>query len=652
MPWTLEYNSTTKTLAQWGFSADFSLDRFNQAPDVLRASIPGSAAVAPVFDYAEEVIVRNPAGAVWFRGKVRSQSLTGTGAEERVQYEFAGPWWDLERLVFQQSWETFTGYTTPGDSSTPPTFDTVYSSELFLGQKANGDKQHSGEQIEEIIDHAATNCGLAIQAGTIDPEADIPIYNTRDITCAEGIIQMLRWTPDTVTWFDYTTTPPTLHARQLANLATATVTLSTDKLRQLALVPRYDLQLGAVVIRYKKLNDDDGVIWLVQETDAYPPGATGLELDASVHTIELGGARTTRVTAEITTATVDAQHGTESNRIAWWKKKDKLLNDPGIDGSTLHITSATVKDEGGSTVSLSSFPEELLNGQIADWMEFGQEYVTVEATATFDRFTDDTFVVPVEEGATRTLTVRIVVTDGTTGTYGAVNTFEEAEATPVDLAETIYNATQDLRWDGTLALVGDEVPSGLHPGKKVTVVGGLAGWTNMMVQQTTEEPHLGRVTVRLGAPAQLGVSDLVELLRVNRYRLIYNRPSQRQSAVPGDSQVDLGADLPRENTSSGMPTQETFSSIKDSGGGDSAIIKHDAPNAQFLVQVVDNTTGTRIDDEGYVRIKLSECEGSDSAKHGLYIQEVDCCIEDPENPGSYLSGYKRMVLTSDPYLPS
>ena len=155
-------------------------------------------------------------------------------------------------------------------------------------------------------------------------------------------------------------------ARKLANLATVTVTPPTDKVRDLALTPRYDLQLPAVIIRFKSTNTADGNSWVDIATQKYPVDATGLELGASVHTIELSGSNLTRSKAEVTLAAVDAQSVTEATRIAWWKEKLELLKDTKIDAASLHITSAYIKDANGDTVSLASYPRELVDGTLPD----------------------------------------------------------------------------------------------------------------------------------------------------------------------------------------------------------------------------------------------------------------------------------------------
>ncbi len=70
---------------------------------------------------------------------------------------------------------------------------------------------------------------------------------------------MLRWHPDGVTWFDYATTPPTLHLRQRANLAAAVFSVAGQPHTGLDIAARPDLVPPVVVLKYQILNQNDGI---------------------------------------------------------------------------------------------------------------------------------------------------------------------------------------------------------------------------------------------------------------------------------------------------------------------------------------------------------------------------------------------------------
>jgi hypothetical protein len=221
--WTLEHNTTNQSLALWGLNNDLQLTRSSQSVDVVTVSAPALADSALLFDAdlpvseRHTVTIRN-GSTIWFQGKAGTPTRIGSGDNERIQYVINGPWFDFERTVFQQQWKYFYGK----NPAIPPAgtegvdwehdalgnyFVIAKSSELFLGQTYNGLKQNTGAQITEALNWAIT-CGSDFAVGTIDPAVNIPINECRDTTVAEVIRQMLRWSPDATTWFDYSTVPP------------------------------------------------------------------------------------------------------------------------------------------------------------------------------------------------------------------------------------------------------------------------------------------------------------------------------------------------------------------------------------------------------------------------------------------------------------
>jgi hypothetical protein len=646
--WTIKVGSGTEvSLAAFGASMDLRLRRVSQAPDICSVSVPvQSMDSALAATYGQSVLIKRD-GDIWFAGKAMLPQRLGAAESERIVYKFAGPWWDLERLVFQQSWKTFNDYTTPGDASTPPTFITTKTSEYFLGVASTGLAQNTGAQITEALNWAIT-CGVGVQIGTIDPATNIVSYNSRDLSVAEVIIQMLRWTPDVITWFDYTTSPPTLHVRKLANLTNVDVTVGTDKIKTIALGPRNDLQLPAVVIHFKSVNDTDGFPWVSITTQKAPGGATGTELGASVSTIELQGSKLTRVSASLVAEPILARSSTEADRIAWWKSKVLWLANDTIDGSSLHITSATILDESDvdvTSTALTDFPNELKKGQIADWMPFSKQTLKIKALATFDSYKDSGHKIKAHCPVEMPIHVTIHATNATTGDYSATEHFGEAEAVPSGLAQDIYDAHSVLRYDGSLELVGDEIPTGLGMGNKLTIIGLAATYSNLFIQETIEEPAWGKITLVLGAPKQIGLSDLIELLRVNRYRRVYNMPSSQSTGKSGgESQVSLGKEVPKQDSTADQThAQLTAVNMADDEEGNTKAVMLDADNHQVLIQRTVDSTGAQDPDFGSCTIKLSDLEGWDGVLRHAKFQETECCVS---------GALKRvMVLRTDAYDP-
>lgn len=106
----------------------------------------------------------------------------------------------------------------------PPQFDFAFAAEPMAlvietardGARIQREKAQSVQIIEALnwaLKPFATSGQFPFQIGTVSPNVDCPIDEVRDITCAEVIHKMLRWTPDAVTWFDYSTSPPTFNCK-------------------------------------------------------------------------------------------------------------------------------------------------------------------------------------------------------------------------------------------------------------------------------------------------------------------------------------------------------------------------------------------------------------------------------------------------------
>jgi hypothetical protein len=636
--WTLESGGTETTLAEWGLTEDVIRQRINMAPDTVTIRAPGPMDAALEFAFGAAVIIRRDrtgvgpfaGGSIYFQGKAGLPKRHAGGNVEGISYQFSNPWWDLTRLVFQQEWDVFNGWTIPDDPTSPPTFTTYRSSELFLGQTAAGVKQHAGAQILEALNWAIA-CGVNLQVGTIDVTTDMMIYHIRDVTVAEVIKQLLRPTPDVTCWFDYATTPPTIHLRKLANLVNVPIAIANTNARGVDLVPRHDLVLPAVCIRYKNMNTIDGAPWVVVTPAIAPGGATGTELGAAVHTIELAGFEATNLTGELKCTPVTAQ-GDAAARVAFWKRKDPLFNS--LKLTALSISAAQIEDDDGNAVSLVNFPNELEDGSVADWMTIGgvavnEVHVTVKALAEYDLYredegwdkpTPDGFVV--QKGRTKELSCRIKLTNGITGVYQVQDSYTEGEPVPVGLETAIYNAHQVLQYQGKLELVGEEIPDGVGIGNTVTINTETASYPNCLVQQVTEDLGRGVLALQLGPAAHLGLADMVELLRVNRYRLTIKNPATRNSGTNnggGNTSVGLGNKLPKENTTTGMGGSKAASVNASAGVGLTAVVKSDAENKKLVLEVVD-ANGARDATQGSFEAALSRAMGTE-----IKIREAKVC---------------------------
>lgn len=625
--WTLTYDGTTKSLADWGLSVDLVRERRSLGADVVTAPKPGAADAAELFAYGSAVVISRD-GSPWFAGKVATPQRVARGGEEVVNYQFKGPWWDLERITFRQSWQTYNG--------DPDALVTHYASEVYLGQQADGTPQNTGAQITEALNWAIAR-GANLQIGTIDPAVNIPTQRVQGMMCSEVITMMLRASPDVIAWFDYATTPPTFHVRSLANLAAVSVTPPADQVRGLNLVPKHDLVVPSVLISFKRVHTVDGKAWVEITDQLYPPSATGMEIGASVHVIELTGMEGKNVTAEITTAPCNAQSGTEATRIAWWKVKNPLLADAKI--TDLHIESALIKDENGDTISLATHPNELMDGSLAAWMKNVDDspvagvQATIKALATYTLWFDDDHLINHKVNRTEVLTARVKLTNAVTKTYASLESLDPAEPIPTGLAQSLYTSCQQLQYEGTLELSGAEVPTGLGMGNKVNLVLPEATYSSLLVQGTHEDVSKGRLTLQLGPASHLGIADLIELLRFSRNRIRIVNPSARSTGLSDDQgSVDLGNKAPRENTVAGGGSEEAYAVSAAEDTGKRCVIMKDAAQRAFTMKIVDVATGTPTTGRAKLTLDFADMYGLE-----FKLREWEVCVDGDRKYALFLS---------------
>ena len=546
LAWTLrDANGVEKTLTDWGLR-DLTRDRINQRSDLVTFLADGRASDADsLFAYGSTVQLFR-SGMPWFYGRVIEVPGRASARAEDQLYRLAGPWWYLENLVFQQVWQTTNG--------TDTTLVSTNKSRLILGQKSDGTKLATGAAIAEVLAYATAR-GVPITVGAITPDALAPYAEALDWSCAEVIRYFLRWTPDAVAAFDYTTVPyPTLSILRRADAAALTLSAYGAPVSGLELTPRHDLQVPAVILKFEQTNDIDHDTFTSLTVQAAPPTATGDELGALVMTLDLAGARATYQKQKVGTALIPASDSA-TGVIAWWKGKFAWLGDFADADLTVVSGTQTVTMENPDNypgITLSNVPNELLEGSVAAWMDLYAAPLRVQATLQYTgAATDESSAV---FGATnqRVVYTRVMGTNAETQTYSRLTSATEAEAIPDGLAQALLDAAGVLQYDGVLELTEEECSSVGAPGVLLNLSGGRTEWETMaaQIQRMEEKVDLGQTTITVGPAKHLGHAELSALLRVNRQRRISYRLSERTtgSGSGNAAKVQGGEQVPRSDS--------------------------------------------------------------------------------------------------------
>jgi hypothetical protein len=533
--WTLvDAGGVGKTVADWGLR-DLTRDRINQAPDTVTFRADGRPSDAdPLFAYGSTVkLFRN--GTPWFYGRVVQVPSRASAKAEDQLYRLAGPWWYLENLVFQQAWETTNGVNS--------TLVSTNKSRLILSQKSDGTKLATGEAIQEVLAYAIAR-GVPIAVGPVTPNATAPYSEELDLSCAAVIRNFLRWTPDAVATFDYTTSPfPTLSILRRTDATTLTLPAFG-----------HDLQVPSVVLKFEQTNDIDSDTFTSLIVQAAPSTATGDEPGALVMTLDLAGARATYQKQKVRTGLIPTSDSS-AGVIGWWKGKFPWLNDfADTDLAVMGGTQTrTIENPGNYPgVSLSSLSNELLEGSVASWMNLSAAPLLVQATLQYTGATTDESTEVFGSTNQRVVYTRVIGTNAETQTYSRLTSETEAEGIPAGLAQALYDAVSVLQYDGVLELTEEECSGIGAPGSLLNLSGGRAEWTSMaaQIQRIEEVVDLGQTRITVGPGKHLGQGDLAELLRVNRERRLSYRLGERTtgSGSGNAAKVQGGEQLPRSDS--------------------------------------------------------------------------------------------------------
>lgn len=509
----------------------------------FQSGVPNSASFAiPVTSIDADGLI--PFGAQISIAKDGVQVFLGTlqtpfegvflGGNLCHNYRLMGPWWHLENIVYQQAWANRSG----GELTSQ------HRSHLVLCQDAAGNRIATGTQIRDILQWAI-GAGAPFQIGSILDGVMAPTRDASDLTCAEAIKTLLRWTPDTVTWFDYATTPPTLHIARRSDLEAVSLPMTNDIATSLRITARHDLQVPSVTLKYEQQNTDDDGSWTTTTADTWPLGANDQAVKALVQTLTLSGSQTARQKQPVVTKSLPAPDAAKETILTWFRGRFPWLRDIGaeslevVDGSYFsYADSDQVALDGVTPIPIDwdtrALPRELVSGSIAKWMidAYPSLKVAVLELGTALSYTGNLAAETAEMRAKITqwfqignadtnldnmlyLGASVVATNAITQTYSAITSQEGGEAVPEGIAQQLYVALNTLHYEGSFVTIEQEIGRAVGLGNVLNLTGGRAEWATMnaVVQEVSWAVASGTTTVKFGPPEHLSAQDMVEFLR-------------------------------------------------------------------------------------------------------------------------------------------
>jgi hypothetical protein len=462
--------------------------------------------------------------------------------------------------------------------------------------------------------HAGLNNEIA--SATTGLPLRAPLDAVNDMTCAECFRRMLRWigaVGSPVVWWDYTQTPPMLKVSTRDVLPPISLAIPGESpgmtggspvpplpVESIKIQRRDDLIPSAIAFKYRISGQVYGDAYSVVQNDiaAVVDGAmcegvgifgaltnltggalttdqqNGLPLQArrfaaQAGTFDFEGESTTGASGQIlTTPLVLTDPAGGGAALAFWQSLFPQLaqvanlafyQDPG--GAVAPL----VQDGTGGTVNVTNFPNLLLDGQVAPWMyvnntpssntpgQCGQATITAWFSYTDNASPGADTAVNGGNVQCHPLTIKVKLTNLTTGTYNSIPQVSPGEPVPYGLPGYIFAIEQIPQFQGTYTAYETDISDLCPMGNVLNISGGLAEWSTMKacVQQVIYD-DTGKTEIIFGPAQHLGDADLVERLRVNRGPRWYNLiGGDLLNRTPSSGPMALGQHAPLSSPSPG-----------------------------------------------------------------------------------------------------
>ena len=516
-----------------------------------------------------DVVTVSYKGTQVFRGTVATRvERQGRGTDRVEDVTVEGPWGLMARLVFRQEWKVTGSGGTVGESC----------SHLILNQSPLGALQNMTAQVSEIADYAASKIS-GMTVGTISAgTTQLPPDEARDITCSAAIMRTLRFFPQTVCRFDYSTSTPALH------VSIPPENPSTAGYLDPEVVPETQRS-------YTRTSHP--VVGVDIATEGFDLVTGSGSADATLR-------KFTHQTAGVTNS-IDTLHifmplakGTSSTS---WEKLDVevfgsnrdyhsinfwIAEHPALAGMTYSQGNTNgISEFGPITPSPLPYPN-LTDTTVGDLKRFGLQAEVVRLTCPVTITTPD----KVEK---QVLTLDYVCTNATTRTYtqqtGSSST--AGETLPSGLAAAILaQRGGELMSEEVTIRLGDSFPT-LGDADVVT-----ENNTTQVLYLQSFEVDCYDLTARLhfGRPAFLSPEDMRDLLLGFRQRGFASNVPNRGEPDADDNMEDAGGVQPLKSSSIVVSSIEK-STVKGSGNAGNKITL-DTTSSKAAIKIEKTSSGT------------------------------------------------------------
>lgn len=488
---------------------------------------------SPAWPFGSKVTLISRAGqtdTIRFVGTVESIPRQASGGgPQAIRYTALNAAHALMLCDYSQEWH-YTNSSGVDSVITEPT--------VVLGEDNSGVRLASGGVIAHVAAYAVAR-GVPMAVGTVAAGVTVPLDERDNIRCWDAIVAMLRYTPDYVLWFDYSSGTPTLNVTAPASMST--LTRDVQDAAEAAFTPRLDLQVPGILCTFRWRGDYDGRE--VKYRDTQTAGNSTHPRRVSL-VYDLDGVHAVFISQQVEVEDYPADWTSSAGKTALKARLPQLAQLADGDWSVVSVTRS------GSL----ALPARLVSGAVPEWTDKDTETETFTAEIRYTAKSTDTS--HVLDAGTKKLTFTCVSTDATSKTYRKMTEYVEPEPVPADMAASLYASWNRLHYDGRIEFRAQDCDLDLRPGALLSCTGGLAEWATMaaVIQDVAHDLATGTTVVTTGTCGRLEADNLMAVYRAARGRRFSYLRLGRDNPDAGDGAAVDGAGLtPNDGADGGAP---------------------------------------------------------------------------------------------------
>jgi hypothetical protein len=461
----------------------------------------------PAFAYKATVRLRRVVDGTpsyWFVGRIMTQPKKGSGASEKYTVRIEGPWSWFENTTFRQPWAASGGG--------------LVKPRVILFCDQSGARITTGSQIVAAAEFArAAGCPIAaVTSATVATGYTPPFDEQINIKVADVVCKAMALHPHASCWFDYSQRDAVFHVATRSALTAVEYSVAGRK--DIEIGERTDMQVPAIALCYEQSGSVDGQPFVNTTLDWAPvvSGESTAARDARLAQVDVLWACYNLQGAQVTTVSqsIVAEAFPSTYTLAWWRARAPTLSE---------FADADISISNVRRLYLSSLSNLLVSGEKQTWMttvSVEKEHIRADVSYVKRALIDGVSTV-IDQGV-KSITLEVWVTGAAIGetVYRTPVSVDEGEPVPSGIAAQLYAEWSQLHYQGTLVLVGDDLPGDAVPGKALNLTGGETAWASMaaMIISSSEDADTSETEIAFGIPDWTDIDSRVAFARATRTR--------------------------------------------------------------------------------------------------------------------------------------